>query len=60
MFANEVKRVAFVVVTQHILGGQATVEGVQGTWADSIRNMYTVALLPALGCEVDICLLENG
>ena len=38
MFASEVKCVALVVVTQDILGGQATVEGVQGTL---IRNMNT-------------------
>jgi hypothetical protein len=33
-FASEVTRVALEVGTQGILGGQARVEGVQGTWAD--------------------------
>ena len=38
-FASEVTRVALEVGTQGILGGQATVEGVQGTWADLTRNV---------------------
>ena len=33
-FASEVTRVALEAGTQGILGGQARVEGVQGTWAD--------------------------
>ncbi|KAJ3834193.1 histidine kinase [Lentinula raphanica] len=38
-FASEVTRVvALEVGTQGILGGQARVEGVQGTWADLTRN----------------------
>ncbi|KAK0462455.1 uncharacterized protein EV420DRAFT_1524924 [Desarmillaria tabescens] len=38
-FAGEVTRVALEVGTQGILGGQATVEGVKGTWADLTRNV---------------------
>jgi osomolarity two-component system sensor histidine kinase NIK1 len=38
-FASEVTRVALEVGTQGILGGQANVEGVQGTWADLTRNV---------------------
>lgn len=38
-FASEVTRVALEVGTFGILGGQATVEGVQGTWADLTRNV---------------------
>ncbi|KAI0048454.1 hypothetical protein FA95DRAFT_1490738 [Auriscalpium vulgare] len=42
-FASEVTRVALEVGTQGILGGQATVEGVQGTWADLTRNVNKMA-----------------
>ena len=38
-FASEVTRVALEVGTQGILGGQARVEGAQGTWADLTRNV---------------------
>lgn len=38
-FASEVTRVALEVGTQGILGGQARVEGVQGTWADLTTNV---------------------
>ena len=38
-FASEVTRVVLEVGTQGILGGQAKVEGVQGTWADLTRNV---------------------
>jgi hypothetical protein len=38
-FASEVTRVALEVGTEGILGGQATVEGVQGTWADLTTNV---------------------
>ena len=38
-FASEVTRVALEVGTQGILGGQARVKGVQGTWADLTRNV---------------------
>jgi len=42
-FASEVTRVALEVGTQGILGGQAKVEGVQGTWADLTRNVNVCA-----------------
>ena len=38
-FVSEVTHVALEVGTQGILGGQATVEGVQGMWADLTRNV---------------------
>lgn len=38
-FASEVTRVALEVGTQGILGGQAKVEGVKGTWADLTTNV---------------------
>ena len=44
-FASEVTRVALEVGTQGILGGQARVEGVQGTWADLTRNVNVRGLL---------------
>jgi len=44
-FASEVTRVALEVGTQGILGGQAKVEGVQGTWADLTRNVNVCAFL---------------
>ncbi|KAG1880958.1 hypothetical protein F4604DRAFT_1749032 [Suillus subluteus] len=47
-FASEVTRVALEVGTQGILGGQARVEGVQGTWADLTRNV-NVTKAVALG-----------
>ncbi|KAK0456937.1 hypothetical protein EV421DRAFT_1699212 [Armillaria borealis] len=42
-FASEVTRVALEVGTQGILGGQAKVEGVKGTWADLTRNVNKMA-----------------
>ncbi|KAK7020729.1 histidine kinase osmosensor, partial [Paramarasmius palmivorus] len=42
-FSSEVTRVALEVGTQGILGGQAKVEGVQGTWADLTRNVNKMA-----------------
>jgi osomolarity two-component system sensor histidine kinase NIK1 len=44
-FASEVTRVALEVGTQGILGGQARVEGVQGTWADLTRNVNVIMTL---------------
>ena len=44
-FTSEVTQVALEVGTQGILGGQARVEGVQGTWADLTRNV-NVSLFP--------------
>lgn len=38
-FANEVTRVALEVGTKGILGGQAKVDGVQGTWEDLTKNV---------------------
>lgn len=54
VFASEVKRVVLVVVTQDILGGQATMEGVQGTWAGLIRNMNTGILHSYLLLDVKL------
>ncbi|EIM84699.1 uncharacterized protein STEHIDRAFT_81369 [Stereum hirsutum FP-91666 SS1] len=42
-FASEVTRVALEVGTQGRLGGQAEVEGVQGTWADLTTNVNKMA-----------------
>jgi hypothetical protein len=47
-FASEVTRVALEVGTQGILGGQARVEGVQGTWADLTRNVNVSFFLQLL------------
>ena len=44
-FASEVTRVALEVGTQGILGGQAKVEGVQGTWADLTRNVNVCIII---------------
>jgi osomolarity two-component system sensor histidine kinase NIK1 len=42
-FASEVTRVAMEVGTRGILGGQATVPGVKGTWADLTMNVNNMA-----------------
>ena len=42
--SSEVTKVALEVGTQGILGGQARVEGVQGTWADLTRNVNVSSL----------------
>jgi HAMP domain-containing protein len=42
-FASEVTRVAREVGTDGILGGQAEVRGVSGTWADLIRNVNAMS-----------------
>src|ERR671932_778120 len=42
-FAAEVTRVAREVGTEGILGGQAQVEGVSGTWRDLTENVNTLA-----------------
>jgi hypothetical protein len=44
-FAAEVTRVALEVGTEGILGGQATVEGVQGVWADLTTNVNVCPLV---------------
>ncbi|KAI9481135.1 MAG: hypothetical protein EXX96DRAFT_618094 [Benjaminiella poitrasii] len=43
VFASEVTRVAKEVGTEGKLGGQATVEGVAGTWMDLTDNVNTMA-----------------
>jgi osomolarity two-component system sensor histidine kinase NIK1 len=42
-FSSEVTRMAMEVGTRGILGGQATVPGVQGTWADLTKNVNVMA-----------------
>ncbi|KAG8943229.1 hypothetical protein FRC04_003139 [Tulasnella sp. 424] len=42
-FASEVTRVALEVGTMGVLGGQAQVEGVKGTWADLTNNVNKMA-----------------
>ncbi|KAF7290756.1 hypothetical protein MIND_01316400 [Mycena indigotica] len=42
-FSSEVTRVALEVGTEGKLGGQATVEGVQGTWKDLTDNVNKMA-----------------
>jgi hypothetical protein len=60
-FASEVTRVALEVGTQGILGGQARVEGVQGTWADLTRNVNVAILIPPPFISLHLILLaENG
>jgi osomolarity two-component system sensor histidine kinase NIK1 len=49
VFASEVTRVTLEVGTQGILGGQARVEGVQGTWADLTLNVNVSFLCSSLG-----------
>jgi osomolarity two-component system sensor histidine kinase NIK1 len=46
-FASEVTRVALEVGTQGILGGQARVEAVQGTWVDLTRTVNVTTLYPS-------------
>ncbi|KAF8332381.1 histidine kinase [Cantharellus anzutake] len=42
-FASEVTRVALEVGTKGVLGGQARVQGVRGTWDDLTRNVNNMA-----------------
>ena len=42
-FADEVTRVAREVGTEGILGGQANVKGVAGTWKDLTDNVNRIA-----------------
>ena len=58
-FASEVTRVALEVGTQGILGGQAKVEGVQGTWADLTRNVNVSLQSCCMYCPKSY-LTENG
>lgn len=50
-FAGEVTRVALEVGTYGILGGQAVVEGVEGTWADLTTNVN----VSCLACRLLTC-----
>jgi osomolarity two-component system sensor histidine kinase NIK1 len=43
-FSSEVTRVALEVGTKGILGGQAAVPGVQGTWADLTKSVNVGAV----------------
>jgi methyl-accepting chemotaxis protein len=45
IFASEVTRVALEVGTEGKLGGQAKVEGVQGTW-EALTDNVNVCVLP--------------
>ena len=45
-FADEVTRVAREVGTEGVLGGQAEVEGVSGTWRDLTENVNGMAYEP--------------
>ena len=56
-FASEVTR---VVGTQGILGGQARVEGVQGTWADLTRNFNVCQFFPFIQLVLISMMTENG
>lgn len=64
MFASEITRVAFEVGTDGILGGQAQVDGVQGTWATltdnvNVRHLFglfcswALIVLSEYGCQSD-------
>lgn len=59
-FASEVTRVALEVGTQGILGGQARVDGVQGTWADLTRNVNVSSVLTIMKYPTEMRLPENG
>jgi HAMP domain-containing protein len=49
-FSSEVTRVALEVGTKGILGGQANVPGVQGTWADLTNNVNVRGAAARRGC----------
>ncbi len=59
-FASEVTRVALEVGTQGILGGQARVDGVQGTWADLTRNVNVSFAVNYQELHTKTGLSENG
>lgn len=59
-FASEVTRVALEVGTQGILGGQARVDGVQGTWADLTRNVNVSFAANYYERHTETRLSENG
>ena len=51
--ASEVTRVALEVGTEGILGGQAVVAEVQGTWADLTRNVNVCVPCHAMRLTAD-------
>ena len=60
-FVSEVTRVALEVGTQGILGGQAKVEGVQGTWVDLTRNVnVSLSCSHSPSLSLLSCFTENG
>jgi osomolarity two-component system sensor histidine kinase NIK1 len=59
-FASEVTRVALEVGTQGILGGQAKVQGVQGTWADLTRNVNVRIFLFCLSVSLSRSSCSNS
>jgi osomolarity two-component system sensor histidine kinase NIK1 len=58
-FASEVTRMALEVGTQGILGGQAKVEGVQGTWADLTRNVNVCADSSIRNTSLTLCVYRK-
>lgn len=58
-FAAEVTRVALEVGTEGILGGQATVEGVQGVWADLTTNV-NVSIFSINSSKMSNVFIEHG
>ena len=46
IFSSEVSRVAREVGTEGILGGQAQIVGVDGTWKELTNNGMTVSIPP--------------
>jgi osomolarity two-component system sensor histidine kinase NIK1 len=54
-FSSEVTRVAMEVGTRGILGGQATVYGVQGTWAELTNNVNVRSLAMFTNMELMSC-----
>src|SRR4051794_3130546 len=59
IFASEVTRVALEVGTEGKLGGQAKVEGVQGTW-EALTDKVNVRPLHHRSSVIPQTLLENG
>jgi hypothetical protein len=59
IFASEVTRVALEVGTEGKLGGQAKVEGVQGTW-EALTDNVNVRPLHRRFSVIPQTLLENG
>ena len=53
-FSSEVTRVALEVGTEGKLGGQAEVEGAQGTWKDLTDNVNVRFLLVAGGVDFEL------